>query len=79
MPPRASSSTRPARRATPRKASSKPAPAAAAPTDERYALALESLNYGIFDWDIDADTVYYAPALRIMLGLSEAKLAKPAD
>jgi PAS domain S-box-containing protein len=75
MPTRASPS-RPARRS---KASSKSAPPAAAPTDERYALALESLNYGIYDWDIEADTVFYAPALRIMLGLSEAELATPSD
>jgi PAS domain S-box-containing protein len=74
MPTRASP-TRPARRS---KASSKSAPPAA-PTDERYALALESLNYGIYDWDIEADTVFYAPALRIMLGLSEADLSRPAD
>ena len=60
MPPRASPS-RPARRS---KASSKSAPPAAAPPDERYALALESLNYGIYDWDIEADTVFYAPPLR---------------
>src|SRR5215831_21424776 len=76
MPTRASPSTRSARREATRK-SSKQAPAA--PTEERYALALESLNYGIYDWDIEADTVYYAPALRIMLGLSEAELAVPAD
>src|SRR5690242_15187104 len=75
MPTRATSSTRPARRG---KASSK-SPPAAAPPDERYALALESLNYGIYDWDIDADTVFYAPALRIMLGLNEAELSTPAD
>jgi PAS domain S-box-containing protein len=73
MPTRASP-TRPARRAKAGKS-----PPAAAPTEERYALALESLNYGIYDWDIDADTVFYAPALRIMLGLSEAELATPAD
>src|SRR5690349_3605901 len=85
MPTRASS-TRPARRskasgakASSAKASSKSAPSAAAPPDERYALALESLNYGIYDWDIDADTVFYAPALRIMLGLNEAELSTPAD
>ena len=75
MPTRASTSSRSARRA---KASSKSPPPAAAPTEERYALALESLNYGIYDWDIDADSVFYAPALRIMLGLSEAELATPA-
>src|SRR5690348_6678828 len=75
MPTRATSSTRPARRG---KASSK-SPPAAAPPEERYALALESLNYGIYDWDIDTDWVFYAPALRIMLSLSEAELATPSN
>jgi PAS domain S-box-containing protein len=48
-------------------------------SEERYALALQGLNYGIYDWNIEADTVYYAPELRIMFGLAEAELAVPAD
>ncbi len=74
MPMRASPSTRNARRVPSRKP-----PGHMAEIEERYALAMESSNFGVFDWNIEADTVYYAPALRIMLGLNEAELAKPAD
>ena len=45
--------------------------------EERYALAMESVNYGLYDWNIEADTTYYAPNLRILLGL--AALNKPED
>jgi PAS domain S-box-containing protein len=74
MATRASPSARNARRAAARAPATK-----SAPGEERYALALESLNYGIYDWDIESGTVYYAPSLRIMLGLSEAELSTPAD
>ena len=74
MPTRASPPSRSERPDAPR-----PTPAKPAASEERYLLALQSLSYGIYDWDIEADTVFYAPALRIMLGLNEAELAKPAD
>src|SRR5947209_1404516 len=45
--------------------------------EERYALAMESVNYGLYDWNIETDTTYYAPNLRILLGLAE--LNKPED
>ena len=35
---------------------------------ERYALALESINENLYDWDIDNDTVYFAPGLFKILG-----------
>ncbi|PWB57758.1 MAG: hypothetical protein C3F17_19940, partial [Bradyrhizobiaceae bacterium] len=47
--------------------------------EERYALAIASLNYGVFDWNVEADTIYYSPELRIILGLSAAELATPAN
>jgi len=74
MPTRAPPSSRSARRAAPRAT-----PAKLAASEERYLLALQSLNYGVYDWNIEAGTVYYSPELRLMLGLSEADLAKPAD
>jgi len=37
---------------------------------ERYALALASINEGIYDWNIVTDEVYFSPALRAMVGLS---------
>jgi PAS domain S-box-containing protein len=41
-----------------------------AQSDERYALAMESINEGVYDWDIETDEVNYSPALRRMIGLS---------
>ena len=35
---------------------------------ERYALALESINENLYDWDIVNDTVYFAPGLFKILG-----------
>ncbi len=74
MPTRAAPSTRPTRRSTARATPSKKAQ-----IEERYVLAMESLNLGVFDWNIEADTVYFAPDLRIMLGLTEKELARPRD
>src|SRR5437763_16629746 len=39
------------------------------PAEERYALAMESINYGLYDWDIETGAIYFAPGLRILLGL----------
>jgi PAS domain S-box-containing protein len=50
-----------------------------APTEERYALAMESINYGVYDWNIETGQVYFSPALRIMLGLSTDQLRSPKD
>src|SRR3954463_9261072 len=33
--------------------------------EERYALAMEAANYGLYDWNIETSTTYYAPNLRI--------------
>jgi PAS domain S-box-containing protein len=41
-----------------------------AQSEERYALAMQSINEGVYDWDIETDEVYYSPALRRMVGLS---------
>ncbi|MEA2928775.1 MAG: hypothetical protein QOG38_1203, partial [Hyphomicrobiales bacterium] len=46
---------------------------------ERYALAMESLNHGLYDWNLETGTIYYSPALRIVLGLSASELAVPDD
>src|SRR5262249_17643890 len=37
--------------------------------EERYALALESINENIYDWDIDTGELYFSPRLRVMLGM----------
>jgi PAS domain S-box-containing protein len=47
--------------------------------EERYALAMESINYGLYDWNLETRTVYYSPGLRIVLGLSADILSTPED
>src|SRR5215468_7531467 len=44
--------------------------------DERYALAMESLSFGVYDWNIDTGDLYCSPSLRIMLGLSATELSR---
>jgi PAS domain S-box-containing protein len=45
--------------------------------EERYALAMESINFGLYDWDLTAGSVYFSPGLRIQLGLTSAVLSRP--
>jgi diguanylate cyclase (GGDEF)-like protein/PAS domain S-box-containing protein len=40
--------------------------------NERYALAVRGANDGIWDWDISAGTIYFAPRWKAMLGHSDA-------
>ena len=37
--------------------------------DERNALALDSINESVYDWNVETDEVYFSPSLRVMLGL----------
>ena len=39
-------------------------------SDARYALAMELINQAVYDWDIEAGTLYHSPPLRLMFGLS---------
>ena len=60
-------------------------PSRAAPQDERaqaeerYQLALESIDYAFYDWDIGAGIVHTSPALGLMLGLPSESLAVPGS
>src|SRR5712691_7384275 len=38
--------------------------------EERFALALESINESVYDWNVETDEVYFSPSLRAMLGLT---------
>ncbi|MBX9823425.1 MAG: PAS-domain containing protein [Xanthobacteraceae bacterium] len=49
------------------------------PDAERYALALESINENLYDWDIENDTVYFAPGLFKILGLKAEHMRRPSD
>jgi PAS domain S-box-containing protein len=68
-PKRKPSRNKPASKATPERLSD----------EERSALALESINENLYDWDIANDTVYYAPGLYKILGLTPKQLRTPQD
>jgi PAS domain S-box-containing protein len=42
-------------------------------TEERYALAMQSINYAVYDADLEGGEVYFSEQLRNMLGM------KPED
>src|ERR1043165_7510981 len=42
-------------------------------TEERYALAMQSINYAVYDADLEGGEVYFSEQLRTMLGM------KPED
>jgi len=41
---------------------------------ERYALAAEGVNDGLWDWDLYSDSIYYSPRWKYMLGLSNSEV-----
>jgi len=47
--------------------------------EDRYARALESINHGVYDWDIVKGTVYYSPLLRSIFGMSDDMVLTPAE
>ena len=51
----------------------------AAADEQRYARALESINQGVYDWDIVKGTVYYSPLLRSIFGMSDDMTLTPAE
>jgi diguanylate cyclase (GGDEF)-like protein/PAS domain S-box-containing protein len=48
-------------------------------TEERYALAVQGANDGIWDWDVAAKSVYYAPRWKAMLGYTEDQIGSDPD
>jgi PAS domain S-box-containing protein len=65
----------------PRRAKPAARPHARAPQtdEERYALAFESINHGVYDWDIVSHTIYYSPALRAIWGMPQDQVLTPEE
>ena len=77
---RSKKSTRPARTPAGRpKLAARAAKRAKQTDEERYALALESINHGVYDWDIVNHSVYYSPALRAIWGMPADQVLTPEE
>jgi diguanylate cyclase (GGDEF)-like protein/PAS domain S-box-containing protein len=50
-----------------------------AQSQERYALAARAVNDGIWDWDLEANSVYFSPRWRALLGQPEAAAHQSPD
>lgn len=48
-------------------------------TEERYALAVDGGNDGMWEWDLKSDAVFYSPRWKSMLGYAERELGESID
>jgi diguanylate cyclase (GGDEF)-like protein/PAS domain S-box-containing protein len=48
-------------------------------SEERYALATYGANYGVWDWNLLTDQVYYSPQWKILLGYEESEIGTSID
>ena len=44
-------------------------------SEERYQLTLESVNEGIWDWQVQTNTIYFSPQWKAMLGYQESEIS----
>jgi signal transduction histidine kinase/CheY-like chemotaxis protein len=45
----------------------------------REAIALDSINHGVYDWDITRNTIYYSPRLRAAFGMRDDQFPTPDE
>jgi two-component system, NtrC family, sensor kinase len=48
-------------------------------SEQRYALAMQAINEGVYDWNIETGEIYYSPRVRDALGLTPEQLRNRAD
>jgi len=48
-------------------------------SEERYALAMQGSNDGLWDWDLRTNTIYFSPRWKAMIGFEEAEFSNHPD
>jgi PAS domain S-box-containing protein len=48
-------------------------------SEQRYALAMQAINEGVYDWNIETGEIYYSPRVRDAVGLTPGQLRSRAD
>ena len=48
-------------------------------SEQRFSTAMEAINDGLWDWDLETDKVYYSPRWKSMLGYDEEELSDVLD
>jgi PAS domain S-box-containing protein len=48
-------------------------------SEQRYALAMQAVNEGVYDWNIATDEIYYSPRVRDAVGLAPKELGSRTD
>jgi PAS domain S-box-containing protein len=48
-------------------------------SEERYSLAMNAINEGVYDWDVARDEIFYSPNVREVMGFTEEELRTPRD